>query len=415
MSRTISRPAIVGALLKKELKAYSRDTVYLALTLVMLVLIPLVFRFLPDQVNETITLAVSPSISSMVDEARDTLRELGATDEQLAQLDQADLAQEQEGLLLLEFDDEEQMKAIVEGRVEMYRTNAGEIVYRDADAGEKRPKGAERVGVDIGIAFPQEFITDVAAGTGDVKVTVYSDAGVPEEIRSAMRSFVREAAYQLAGRQLPVEFPAEESVVLGQDRSGNQVTMQERVRPLLLFMILMMETFSMASLVSTEVLQRTVTAVLATPAKVGDFLAAKTIFGTIMSLVQALIVLALVGGVTAQNWSLLLAALLIGSIMFTGVAMFVGSAGKDFIGQLFYAMLFTIPLLVPTISVMFPGSVAPWVKAIPTYPVIDVLVRSTVYGAGWADVWMSLAYATLWLVVLYGAGLFALKRKVESL
>lgn len=415
MSRTISRPAIIAALLKKELKAYSRDIVYLALTLVMLIVIPLVFRFLPDQVNESIMLAVSPSISSMVDDARDTLRELGATDEQLAQLDEADLAEQEEGLTLLEFDDEEQMKAVVEGRLEVYRTDSGEIVYRDTEAGDTRPKGAERVGVDIGIAFPPSFITDVAAQSGDVKVTVYSDAGVPEEIRSAMRSFVREAAYQIAGKELPVQLPAEESIILGQDRAGNQVTMQERVRPLLLFMILMMETFSMASLVSTEVLQRTVTAVLSTPARVGDFLAAKTIFGTLMSLSQALIVLALVGGVTTQNWSVLLAALLIGSIMFTGVAMFVGSAGKDFIGQLFYAMLFTIPLLVPTISVMFPGSVAPWVKAIPTYPVIDVLVRSTVYGAGWADVWMSLAYAALWLVVLYGAGWFALKRKVESL
>ena len=101
--------------------------------------------------------------------------------------------------------------------------------------------------------------------------------------------------------------------------------------------------------------------------------------------------------------------------MFTGIALFVGSAGKDFMGQLFYAMLFTIPLLIPTFSVLFPGSVAPWVRLIPTYPVIDVLVRSTVYGGTWSDSWTSLAYAVLWLVVIYGAGLFALKRKVESL
>jgi len=65
--------------------------------------------------------------------------------------------------------------------------------------------------------------------------------------------------------------------------------------------------------------------------------------------------------------------------------------------------------------VMFPGSVAPWVRAIPTYPVIDVLVRATNYGASWSDSWQSLAYALAWLVLLYGAGLFALKRKVESL
>lgn len=415
MNRPVSRLAIIGALLKKELKAYSRDTVYLALTLVMLIAIPIVFHLLPDSVDESITLAVSPPIASLVEDAKDTLRELGATDEQLEQLDQADLAEQQEGLLLLEFEDEELMTGVIEGTHEAWRTEEGELVILDKEAEADRPEDAERVNVDIGIAFPAGFISDVAIGEEDVKVTVYSDAAVPEEIRTAMRSFVREAAYQIAGRELPVELPAEESIVLGQDRAGDQVTLQERTRPMLLFMILLMETFSMASLVSTEVLQRTVTAVLSTPARVGDFLAAKTIFGTIMSLTQALIVLALVGGITAQNWSLVLAVLVIGAIMFTGIALFVGSAGKDFMGQLFYAMLFTIPLLIPALSVLFPGSVAPWVRLIPTYPVIDVLVRSTVYGGTWSDSWTSLAYAVLWLVIIYGAGLFALKRKVESL
>ncbi len=413
MSRPVSRFAIIGALLKKELKAYTRDTVYLALTLLVLVAVPVVFRLLPDSVEETITLAVSPPVAEMVDEAKDALRELGAADERLSALDDSDLAEEHEGMVLVEFDDPERMKDVISGTLEAWRTEDGAVVYRGE--GGDRPEGAERVTVQVGIEFPRRFISDVASGERDVTVTVYSDAGVPEEIKGAMRSFVREAAYQLAGEQLPVDLPAEEMIILGEDRAGEQVTLQQKMRPLLLFMILMMETFSMASLVSTEVLQRTVTAVLVTPAKVGDFLAAKTIFGTVMSLSQALIVLALIGGVTSQNWSVMLATLLIGSVMFTGVAMFVGSAGKDFMGQLFYAMLFTIPLLIPTISVMFPGSAAPWVRLIPTYPVIDVLVRSTIHGAGWADVWPSLLYATAWLTMLYGAGVVALKRKVESL
>ena len=59
--------------------------------------------------NETITLAVSPPISTLVDDAKDTLKAMGATDEQLAELDKADLTEEQEGLLLVEFDNEEDM------------------------------------------------------------------------------------------------------------------------------------------------------------------------------------------------------------------------------------------------------------------------------------------------------------------
>ncbi|MHB1477594.1 MAG: ABC transporter permease, partial [Coriobacteriia bacterium] len=333
MSRPISRPAIIRALLKKELKAYSRDTVYLLLTLLVLVVVPFVFRILPDSVNETITLAVSPPVTTMVGDAKDALAELGATDEQLAELDEADLTSGEEGLVLVEFEDEKQMSGVIEGTIEAWKTDAGEFVFRAEDAETDKPEDAERVNIDIGIAFPERFIADVATGQDGLTVTVYSDAGVPDEVKGAMRSFVREAAYQLAGRELPIELPAEETIVLGEDRAGTQVTMQEKMRPLLLFMILMMETFSMASLVSTEVLQRTVTAVLVTPAKVGDFLAAKTIFGTVMSFSQALIMLALIGGITAQNWSLMLVVLFMGAIMFTGVALFVGAAGKDFIGQ----------------------------------------------------------------------------------
>lgn len=413
MNRRVSRPAIIGALLRKELLAYSRDLVYLALTIFLLVLIPVLFRFLPDSVDETITLGISPSLDTLVADARADLEAGGATPEQLAALDELDLASE-EGLDLLEVDDAAQLSGVVEGRLEAWRTEAGDVVVRDP-ANEPEPVGAERVGADVGIAFPDGFIADVMAGELGVAVTVYSDAGVPAEVRGAMTSFVRELSYQFAGRELPVGMPAEDEIVLGEDRAGDQVTLRERMRPLLLFMILLMETFSMASLVSTEVVQRTVTAVLVTPARVSDFLAAKAVFGTVLSLGQALVVLALIGGVTAQNWSLLLTTLLIGALMFTGVALFVGSAGRDFMGQLFLAMLVTIPLLIPAVAVLLPGSAAPWVQVIPTYPVIDVLVGATVYGATWADSAGSLGVAAAWLVVLFGAGWITLKRKVESL
>lgn len=415
MSRPISRPAIIRALLKKELTAYSRDLVFLGLTLVVLIAAPFLFHALPDSVDESITLGVYPSVTEMVGDAREALADMGATEEQLAELDDIDLAAEEEGLAVVEFESEEQLRGVIEGSLELWRTEGGETVFRDKEAGDKKPKDAERVEPDIGVAFPADFIAGVAAGRDDLTVTVYSQAGIGEEIQTAMQSFVREAAYEIAGRELPVGMPDEDTIVLGDDRVGDQVTMQERMRPMLLFMVLLMETFSMASLISTEVLQRTVTAVLVTPAKVGDFLAAKTIFGTLMSLSQALIILVFIGGVTSANWSLILTVLVMGAIMFTGIALFVGAAGKDFMGQLFYAMLFTIPLLIPAFSVMFPGSAAPWVTVLPSYPIIKVLVDTTAYGGTWADAWGLLAYAALWLVILYFAGLFALKRKVETL
>ncbi len=264
------------------------------------------------------------------------------------------------------------------------------------------------------MAFPPTFISDVATGDEAVKVTVYSDANVPEEIQNAMSGFVREMAYALAGQEMPVEFD-EEAIVLGEDRAGDQVTLQEKFRPLFIFMILMMETFSLSALISIEVLQRTVTAVLVTPAKIGDFLISKTVFGTMLALTQGLIVAVFVGALTPESWSVVLTAIFLGAVMFTAVAMVTGAAGKDFMGQLFYNMLFIVPLLIPGFSVLFPGTAATWVKLIPTYPIMEVLVGATAYGMTWSDAGGLLAYAALWCVVLYVIGLFTLKRKVESL
>ncbi|MFU8891167.1 MAG: ABC transporter permease [Anaerosomatales bacterium] len=415
MSRTVSRGEILGALLKKELIAYSRDKLYLFLTLLTLVFVVGLFWVIPDSVEESITLGVAPPVQTLVDEGIETLRALGATDEQLAELREADLAEGEEGFSVVEFESAEQMAAVIEGTLQAWRTDEGELVLRDREAGEDRPADAERVPVDIGIAFPPSFIGDVATGAEGVSVTVYSDAAVPEEIQGAMTSFVREMAYEFAGRELPVAMPDEETIVLGTDRAGDQVSMREKLIPMLAFMMLLIETFAMASLISVEVLQRTVTAVLVTPARVIDFLTAKSIFGTGLALSQGLIVLALIGAFTAQNWWLLLITMLLGAMMFTGVAMIVGAAGKDFMGQLFYAMLFTVPLLIPAFSVLFPGSAAAWVRVLPTFPLLDALVNITIYEAVWADVWRSFALGAAWLVVLFGAGLVILKRKVESL
>ena len=414
MKRSVSHGAILGAILKKDLRLYGRNKVYLFLTVLSLVFFVLIFWIMPDTAGEMITLAVSPPIRTMIADGKEALRELGVTEEQLKQLDQANLAREEEGLALVELESAAQLRRVVEGTLEVYRAANGSLILRDPGAGEKKPGEARQVRLDIGIAFPESFIVDVARGK-KTTVTVFSDAAVPEEIRHAMQSFVREAAYQIAGRGLPVELPDEETIVLGPDRAGEQASLRDKLRPMIAFFILLVETYAMASLISTEVLQRTVTALVVTPMRIWHFLAAKTVFGAGMALSQGLVILLLVGAFTPGNWSLLLVTMLIGSVMFTGVAMLTGAAGKDFLGQLMYALLFSVPLMIPTFSVLFPGTGAAWVRAIPSYPIIDLLVGATIYDAGWPESLGALAYALLWVMLLYGAGLFVLKRKVESL
>jgi len=230
-----------------------------------------------------------------------------------------------------------------------------------------------------------------------------------------MEGYIREMAYHLAGKDLPVELPDEETIILGEDRMGDQISMRSKMRPLIAFFLMMMETFALASLISNEVLQRTVTALLVTPMSVRHFLMAKALFGTALIMGQAVIVLMLVGAFTISNWPLLLVILLLGSLLFTAVAMLVGAAGKDFIGQLMYSMLFLIPLMIPAFAVLFPGSVATWVNLLPSYPIVRLLYDVTIHGALWSDAVNPMLYAALWTLVIFGAGLLVLKRKVAAL
>ncbi len=412
--KKVSNFRLLMSVLKKDVQIYSRNMLYLFLTVLSLVVFVAVFWLVPDTVEEEFSFAISPSLNTLFSESKEVLIEKGFPEEVVGQLDEFEAAFEEEGLVLVEIESEEQLKQVIKGELDVYKTEEGRFILIDPDSDDERPEGASKINLDTGIAFPATFLSDAVLGEKP-KVIVYADARVPEEIRGAMQGFIREMAYQLAGYELPVEFPDEELVILGEDRLGDQVSMRARMRPMIAFFIMMMETFALASLVSNEVLQRTVTALLVTPLKVWHFLLAKTIFGTALAMIQAVIILAFVGAFSATNWPLLLVIVLLGSFLFTAVAMLVGAAGRDFIGQLMFSMLFIIPLMIPSFAVLFPGSVAAWVSMLPSYPIVRMLYDVTIYGTLWEDNVFYMLYALSWVVLLYGFSLIVLKRKVTRL
>lgn len=366
MNRQVSRPAIVASIVRKDFTEFSRDVLYIFLSVLGLVFFAVTYFLVPDTVDETITLGVHQT----------------GMDELFDEFDSS----EAEGLALVQFDSADELAAAV--------TAGGDVM--------------------VGIAFPERFVEAAAAGEVPT-VTVYTDAAVPPEISGAVTSMVREIAYSLTGDGLPVTQPAEDSIVLGTDRAGDQTSMRDLMLPMLVFFILMIETFALSSLIASEILNRTVTAVLVTPARVSDFLTAKTIYGTLLTGGQAVLLLLVLRAFTPGNIGVLLVTVLLGAVMFTGIGMITGAAGKDFFGTLFYNMLFILPLMIPTFSVLFPGTAARWVQAMPSYPIIDTLNQVLTYGAGWSDVVGSLGAALLWVAVIFVVGLLVLRRRVRSL
>ncbi len=384
MSGRVSRASVIGAILRKDFQAYTRDRLWIFLTAFGLIMFAVVFWVLPDSVNETITVGVYPA------DLAKSLERLGESEDGQGEAAAA-------GLEVVSFDSVSELEAVV--------------------SGETEAEGA-RGDISIGLAFPEDFTQGIADGRR-VQVTVFVDSGVPAEVRDAMSSAVREIAYLLSaaasGEDLALAVPIEEkTVILGEDRAGIQVPFRDKMRPMLAYFVLMMEALALASLIALEIQHRTLTALMVTPARLSDVLAAKSILGTTLAFSQALIMLAVTNSFGGEVAPLLLATLL-GAIIVTGISLISGAAGKDFLGTLFYGIAFMIPLAIPAFSVLFPGSAAVWVKALPTWGVVETMVGSIAYGRTLGELSGPLGAAAGWCVAVFVVGLVILKRKAERL
>jgi ABC-2 type transport system permease protein len=395
MNRPVSRVAIIGSIVRKDLGEYMRDRLWAFLTIMVLVVVVALYWILPDDVEESIGVGVA-----------------GLGDPTVINT-QADDAGNQ-GLAVVAYPSEEALAAVVAGEARAWASD-GEVIVIANDSDESPPEGAESADVAIGIAFPDDFLIATASGS-PTQVTVYADAAVPEEIESTISALIREIAFTVAGEPLPVTTadPTEVYVVLGEDRVGDQVSAREGFRPIFVFLVLVMEMFVMASLIAKEIQDRTVTAMLVTPARLSDVLTAKGMAGAISGMTQAVIILIAINSL-GPHPVLVLTLMLLGSIMVSGTAMIAGSTGKDFMTTLFYGMAFMIPLLIPAFAALFPGTASTWIQLLPSYPLVDGLVEVVTYGAGWADVLPQLGLLLIWCVALFALGWVVLRRKVQTL
>lgn len=355
---------VIAALLRKDLVAFSRDRFYVFITVLGLVAFVATFWLLPSSVDETIRLGVHQS-------GLDRL--MGSVFET-----------ESEALSITSFGS---------------RGELAEAVESGSD------------GIVAGISFPPDFGDSVGEGGGVVELMVPAD--VPPEYLPLMEGLASQVAYVVGGTEPPLDL-ATQTVVLGTDRAGDQVPLQEQMRPLLAFFVLMMETFALASLVSVEVQLRTVTAVLVTPARPRDFIAAKGILGTLLALSEVLLLMALIRGFVGDV-PVLLVALILGAVLVTGIGLLAGASGRDFIGVMFLSLALMIPLMIPAFGALFPGTAATWIRVLPTYGLVQAIVGVTTRAESWADLGPALLGLGVWCVALLALGTAVLRRRVQTL
>jgi ABC-2 type transport system permease protein len=385
MSRNVSRRSIVASIVKKDLIEWTRDKFWMAISALVLVMFGIMFWLMPDSVDETIHVGIYPA----------TLGEV------FAQAAAAD--QDASGVLVAGFDSREALvSAIEEGR---------KVVVQ-----------GEEQNIQIGLAFPADFTSSAFSGEPST-VHVYVDGTIPVDVTNAMAAMVRELAYAarilaLGGNPeaaFPVTLPEQEIMILGEDRAGNQVPYREQMRPMIAFIMLLMESLALAGLIAVEIQTKTVTALIVRPARTADVLWAKSITGVLLAFSQVLLILAITNSFANSHVLALPAAAAVGAVMATAMGMLTGAAGKDFMGTLFYGLFFLIPFFIPALAVLFPGSASWIVKVIPSWGIIETMVSATTYETVWKDVAGPLAYSAAWCVVLLAAGWLQLERKLQTL
>lgn len=355
------------AILRKDLVLLSRDTIFLVLTVAAITIFVVLYYVLPAEVDEGFVLgAHGPGIE-------DTLTKL-AFDDAGSDPENPD-----------------------EAPVRFYGTAVA--LQSAVEAGE----------VEMGIDFPPDLVTSIELGQA-VDVTVYSRPSLPPEYAATVSTIVREVVYAIAGHPLPVSEPEEETVILGPEQGP--LPFREQLRSLYAFLVLVMESIALSALIASEVQNRTMTALLSTPARVGDVLASKGLLGASVAFSEAALVLLLVRGFGARPVPVLV-ALALGSMLVTGLAMIAGSAGKDLLGTMQIGLFLLVPLIIPAFAVIVPGTVAPWIRVLPSYGLVQIVIDASRYGAPWSVLLPNMAVLGSWSMFVALIGYFTLRRRVE--
>jgi ABC-2 type transport system permease protein len=257
-----------------------------------------------------------------------------------------------------------------------------------------------------GVALPPDFMDQLRSDQRPI-ISVYFALDTPDEVKKAVQSLIEELAYIQTGRPLPVEISQE---IIGVDMAGRQIPPRDRLRPVFAVLLLITETLFLATLISEEVERRTIQALLVTPAKVRDLLGAKGVVGVSLAFSEALLFMAIVGGLATQPLPIVV-ALLLGGVLVTGISFLLATMGKDMMSVMAWGIPVVVVLIIPAVSVLFPGAMTGWIKVIPSYYLVDTVNQAANFGGGWGDVWINLLALMAFGLAFFWIGSVVLVRR----
>lgn len=287
-------------------------------------------------------------------------------------------------------------------------TGEGALIIHQVKSEDELKKAIIDKKLHIGISIPGDIHKSMLSGKKP-RLFIYYSSELPVEMNEMYTILIGEMINRLGGFKTGIDVVER---VLGPDMGGKQIPHRKRMLPLFAFMMLVMETLGLANLITSELEDGTVEALLTTPMTVIDLFVAKGITGLFLAFSPALLLMIITGSLT-RNVLLIIISLLLASMMLTGLAFFVASISKDMISVVGWGTLVMIVLFLPAFSVIFPGPVSGWIKIIPSYFFVDILHRAVNFDIGWGGNLNNIVLLMGFNIVFVYLGMISLKRKIR--
>jgi ABC-2 type transport system permease protein len=259
---------------------------------------------------------------------------------------------------------------------------------------------------DIGVIFPADLDTAILDGTAtDLTGYVWGEGLAKNQVTIGVA--LTDAFRQLAGLETPVTF---NTVTLGGEAT---IPWNDRLLPLIVLMAVFLGGLMIpATSVIVEKTQRTLNALLVTPASAGEVFLAKGTVGFAVALVMGVLML-IINRAFGVHPGLLVLVLAIGGVMAVTVGLLLGAYIKDFTTLFAIWKSGGVILFAPVVVYLFPG-IPRWIAYLfPTYYFVQPLVDISQSGGGWPEVALNvivLAALDVILVAVLGAVLGRTRR-----
>ena len=276
-------------------------------------------------------------------------------------------------------------------------TNAESLLSKEYSSDDELRAAVERGAVDFGLVIPQQFDTSLKSGD-EAQLSGYVWGESLLKNRAAIATSLVVLVREMVGQEVPVEII---SISLG---DGEDIPWEKRIFPFIVFMAIFLGgSMVPATSLVDEKQKRTLKALVITPTTLGDVFTSKGLFGFLVSMLVAVMILFLNRAFGNQPY-LLVGVLALSALMAAAFGVLLGAFITD-INTLF-AVIKGMGLLLyaPLFIYLFPG-IPEWIgKLFPTYymigPIIDISQKDATWSQVAQDVYVLMGLILLLVVLL---------------